>query len=202
MSNINSPFGFQNLGVNRGGPPFTGGIIERKIAAGNNTPICHGDLVQSLNTGYVAISAAGVAVSQIAGVFLGCRYLSTAQGKYVYSSYWPNGDHAVDGYAEILPITGVSPQLFRVQGGSNSAFTLADVGQNCDIAVGTQTIAGGFGLSGMVLDRGTLATTSTLPFRIVGLYSDIAAPGVNGTDNTSVYNIVLVQSNSTQETGI
>ena len=189
------------MGPNHGGGPFTGGIVERKIASGNTTPICKGDLVQNLSTGYVAISAAGVAVSQVAGVFLGCRYLSTSQGKWVYSSYWPSGDHAVDGYAEILPIAGVSPQLFKVQALSTQ-FTLADVGNNCDISVGTSTVVGGYGQSGMTLDRGTIATTATLPFRIVGLLSDISAPGANGTDNTSSYNIVLVQSNSTQETGI
>ena len=201
MTNINSPFGFWHLGPNRGGPPLTGGIIERKIATANNTPIARGDLVQSLNTGYVAISAPGVAVSQAAGIFVGCRYLSTALGQWVYRSYWPNGDHAVDGYAEIIPIAGVPPQLFRVQALSTQ-FTLADVGNNCDISVGSQSIAGGYGYSGMTLDRGTIGSTATLPFRIVGLYSDIAPSGANGTDNTNPYNLVIVQSNSTQETGI
>ena len=201
MSNVNSPFGFSHLGFNRGGPAVTGGVIERKIASGNNTPICKGDLVQSLATGYVAISAAGATVSQTAGVFLGCRYLSTSQGKWINASYWPNGDHAVDGYAIILPIVGVPPQLFKVQALSTN-FTFADIGANVDISVGSQVIAGGFGLSGMTIDRGTIATTATLPFRIVDLYSSIAPYGAPGTDDTSNYNIVIVQSNPASETGI
>jgi hypothetical protein len=200
MANTNSPFGFSYMGPNRGGPAVTGGPIERKIAAANNTPICKGDLVQSLSTGYVAISAAGVAVSQAAGIFVGCRYLSTARGQWVYASYWPNGDHAVDGYAEIIPIVGAAPQLFKVQATSTN-FTFADIGANCDISVGSQSIAGGFGLSGMTLDRGTIGTTATLPFRIVDMYSAVS-PGAPGTDDTSNYNIVIVQSNPAGETGI
>ena len=190
------------MGVRPGGGPVTGGLIERKIAAGNSTPICKGDLVQSLSTGYVALGAPGVAVSQAAGIFWGCRYLSVSQGKWVNSTYWPSGDHAIDGYAEIIPISGVAPQWFKVQCDSNGPITFANVGSNIDIVVGTQSIIGGYGMSGMMVGAATIANTSTLPFRIVGLYSDIAAPGQNGTDNTSAYNIVLVQSNSMQETGI
>ena len=200
MSNPNVPFGFQHLGWNRGGPAVTGGIIERKIAAGNNTPICHGDVVQSLSTGYVAIGASGVSGSNIAGIFLGCRYLSTSQGKMVNAMYWPNGDHAYDGVALILPIAGVPPQLFKVQAYTTN-FTLENIGGTVDINVGTQTIVGGYGISGMTIVEAD-ATTATLPFRVVDLYSSIAPYGAPGTDDTSNYNIVIVQSNPDYETGI
>jgi hypothetical protein len=201
MSNPNSPSGFQWIGWNQGGPAVTGGTIERKIAAGNTSPICHGDLVQQLSTGYVAISAAGVAGSLTVGVFLGCKYLSTSQGRVVYSNYWPSGDHAYDGTAIIMPIAGVPPQQFTVQALLTN-FTFADVGANCDISVGTQVIAGGNGTSGMTLDRSTIGTTATLPFRIVGMYSSIAPYGTSGTDDTSSYNRVIVQSNPANVVGI
>jgi hypothetical protein len=202
MSNTNTPFGFQWLGSAPGGAPVTGGIVERKIASGYTTAICHGDLVQSLSTGYVSLAANGLAGSAIAGVFMGCRYLSTSQGKWIYSSYWPTGDHAVDGYAEIVPIAGVPPQLFKVQSDVNGPITLANVGNNVDINVGTQTIAGGFGISGMTLATSGINTTNTLPFTIVKLWSDVAPAGANGTDNTSAYNIVLVASNPFTATGV
>ena len=201
MSNTNTPFGFQHMGWNRGGPGVTGATIERKIAAGYGTPIYKGDTVQSLSTGYISKGAASVAGSNTAGVFMGCRYLSTALGRLVYSSYWPSGDHAYDGYAIIVPIAGVPPQLFKVQT-LLTAVTLADVGANIDIDVGTGSVTGGYGKSGMTVSAATLATTATLPFRVVDLYSSIAPYGVNGTDDTSSYNIVLVQSNPDYETGI
>lgn len=201
MSNPNSPFGFQWLGWGRGGPSVTGGTIERKIAAAYNTAICRGDMVQSLSTGYVSLGAASVPGSNVAGIFVGCRYLSTSRGDMVYSSYWPTGDHAYDGVAFIIPIAGVPPQRFKVQTLS-TYLTLADVGANIDIDVGTQTVKGGYGQSGMTVSAATLNTTATLPFRVVDLYSSVAPAGTPGTDDTSNYNIVIVQSNPDYETGI
>lgn len=201
MSNPNNPFGFYHIGWAKGGPGVTGGTIERKIAAGNGTAIAKGDVVQSLGTGYVAISAVGVAGSNTAGIFVGCKYLSTALGRIVYSSYWPASDHAYDGTAFIIPIAGVPAQLFKVQALSTN-FTFADIGANCDLSVGTQTVTGGFGRSGMTVDHSTIGTTATLPFRVVNLYSSDAPSGAAGTDDTSNYNIVIVQSNPDYETGI
>ena len=201
MSNTNAPFGFRWLGMNRGGGVPTMSLVPRKIAAGNSSPICRGDVVQSLTTGYIGIGAQGVVVSQCAGIFWGVEYLSTSQGKKVLSNYWPSGDHAYDGDALIIPIMGVAPQLFYCQALSTN-FTFADVGANCDINVGTQTIAGGYGKSGMTLDRTYIGATASLPFRIIDMYSNIVAPGTPGTDDTSSYNIVVVQSNSLQETGL
>ena len=200
MSNPNSPFGFLPIG-NGGTVPYTGNQRKYKIATANNTAICRGDVVQQLSTGYVAIGAASVVGSLTAGIFWGCSYLSTASGESKHASYWPNGDHAYDGNAFVIPISGAPPQLFLVQA-TSTAFTFADVGANCDISVGTQSINGGFGLSGMTLDRSTIGTTATLPFRIVNMYSTIAPSGTAGTDDTSNYNIVIVQSNPDYETGI
>jgi hypothetical protein len=54
------------------------------------------------------------------------------------------------------------------------------------------------GRSGAYLDQYTQGTTSTLPFRIIGLY-----PGVgNGSDATSANNWVIVEANTLQTTGI
>ena len=189
MSNPNKPFGFQPIGWNRGGPAVTGALVQRKVAAGNNTPICKGDVVQSLSTGYVAIGAASVYGSNTAGIFMG------------YSSYWPNGDHAYDGTAFIFPIAGVPSQLFKVQALLTN-YTFTDIGATTDIDVGTQTITGGYGQSGMTVSHAILGTTATYPFRVVDLYSTYAPSGTAGTDDTASYNIVIVASNPDYETGI
>jgi|WetSurMetagenome_2_1015567.scaffolds.fasta_scaffold52419_3 hypothetical protein len=201
MSNTNAPFGFRHLGWNRGGPSVTGATVERKIAAAYGTAICKGDIVQSLGTGYVSLGTTGLQGSNVAGVFVGCKYLSTSQGKVVYSTYWPTGDHAYDGTAFIVPIAGVPPQLFAVQSLS-TPFVFADIGANTEISVGTQSITGGYGKSGMTIDHSVLSATATYPFRVVDLWSSVAPPGSQGTDDTSSYNIVIVQSNPDYELGI
>jgi hypothetical protein len=198
MSNPNTPFGFVELGWNRGGPAVTGATVERKIAAGYGTAIGKNDVVQSLSTGYISRGAAGVAGSNTAGIFVGCKYLSASQKRMVFAQSWPTGDHAYDGTAFIIPIQGVPAKLFKVQS-LLTAITFADIGMNIDIDAGTVNSQG---FSTMSVSAATLATTATLPFRVVDLYSSIAPYGVAGTDDTASYNIVIVSSNPDYETGI
>ena len=195
MSNPNTPFGFVHLGWSRGGPGVTGGTVERKIAAAYSTAIGRGDTVinQASTPGYVQRGTAGVAGGNTAGIFVGCTYLSTAMGRRVFSSYWPTGDHAYDGTAFIIPIAGVPPQLFKVQALS-TYFTIADIGKTVDIDAGAVVTTGGFGKSTMTVSHALLSTTS-YPFKVVDLYSSIAPSGASGTDDTSNYNIVIVESN-------
>ena len=54
----------------------------------------------------------------------------------------------------------------------------------------------------MTINVSTHATTGTLPFQIVDLYSSIAPSGTPGTDDTSNYNIVLVTSNPDGAAGL
>lgn len=195
MSNPNSPFGFQYRGWSRGGPSVTGALIERKIAAAYSVAIGRGDTVinQSSTPGYVQRGTAAVAGGNTAGIFMGCKYLSTSQGKMVYSTGWPTGDHAYDGVAFILPIAGVPPQLFKVQALATN-FTIADIGKTVDIDAGVVTSTGGFYKSGMTISHSLLSTAS-YPFKVVDLYSSVAPSGTPGTDDTSNYNIVIVESN-------
>ena len=194
-----NPFGFTPKGFNRGGPPNTAGQINVPIIASYATQICFGDVVQigtSSNAGYCILGAAGVAGSKQLGVFTGCQYINAA-GSTVQSTYWP-ASTANQGTAYVIPIAGQVPQFFLVAGGDASGsttFSIADVGSNCDFAVGTQSVTGGYGLSGMYLDRNTIALTATLPFRVEGMYTTIEASGA--TNN----NWVLVSSNPFNATG-
>jgi hypothetical protein len=54
------------------------------------------------------------------------------------------------------------------------------------------------GRSGAYLDMYTASTTSTLPFRLIGLYQGVG----NGSDATTANNWVIVSANTLQTTGI
>lgn len=206
MANVpTNAFGFRPLGFNRGGGPQTGGQIERPIVASYATNICYGDIVQigggggnpDTTAGYVRRGAVSVTGSLQLGVFVGCQYID-ASGNTRQSSYWPASNPNA-GVAKIVPIAGSPVQFFAVAGGDSSgttSFTIADVGYNCDFALGTQSINGGYGLSGSYLDRNTINYTATLPFRIEGLLTDISASGQSG-----ISNIILVSSNPFNATG-
>lgn len=187
MPNTLAPFGFRHLGNTDGASP-TFGMITKKIKSDNTTDIFYGDPVKLLNTGYIGQWTASTAVSQLAGIFAGCQYNASGTGELVRSKFWPGTGNTGDVTAFIIPCNLSVPGKFVVQN-SGTVITLADIGANADVSVGTgsQTT----GISGATLDQATLGTTATLPFRIVDLWNGVG----NGSDATTDYNWVIVAAN-------
>jgi hypothetical protein len=186
MPNTLAPFGFQFFGLVNGTPPNFAPSIKR-IAQADNVPVGQGDVLTALATGYVSRAAAGTA--QIAGVFVGCRYLSVAFQRTVWRNYWPGSD--ANGDVEAMVIDHPDA-LFKVQA-SAAAFVIADIGINAQFTNPAPNAANG--LSAMVLDSATKAVTATHAFKVWELWSKYAAPGENGTDDASNNNIALVKLN-------
>ena len=152
----------------------------------------------------------------VAGVFVGCKYLSTSQKRTVWSSYWPGSDAAADAYAYC--ITDPNAQFLVQTANSNTTATavgLASVGQNIGVNYNDYTSTGetngntATGQSTYFADQYTLSANSAqgyyanavLPFRIVSLYN--YQPGqttplvsVNGADATTAYNKIVVGFNN------
>lgn len=206
MANTNAPFGLLQQ-QSATGAPSNFEMVNMTIAYNDSTKIFTGDPVKLLSTGYVAQWTATTAVSQLAGIFAGCEYLSTAQGKMVSSAFWPGADVASTAQntivAKIIPCTGAMPPTLLVQSDS-TGIAFADIGANVDVNIGTGNTT--TGRSGAYLDAGTLNTTATLPFRIIGLYGGAwgaggrggIQPGSTGPyagSATGAYNWVLVRAN-------
>lgn len=188
MANVNAPNGFQYFGRLEGGSP-TAGLTTRLISSSDTAAVGQGDPVTSLGTGYVTASTAGT--TQIDGIFNGCEYLSTALGRTVFTNYWPGSGATGDVKAYIY----TDPQAQFVVQSDNTAITFADVGANINFTAGTPNSVTGFSTASV--SQSTIATTNTLPFRIVGLLSEAASPAATtGTDNTSAYNRVIVTANN------
>ena len=201
MPNTFAPFGLMpEAGADGASPTY--GMTTKNIAYNNTTAIYRGDPVKMLSTGYIAQWTAGTAVSQLSGIFWGCKYYSVSRQETTFSKYWPGADVATNAVvtAYVLPVNTAVPPKFKIQTSNSAttatAVTIADIGQNADVALGTgSTVAQA---SGAYLDQNTFGTTATLPFRIVDLF-----PGVgNGSDAASANNVVIVQANIYQETGI
>lgn len=198
MANTNAPFGFQLLGSSGGMSPVTFSMIERKISSSNSEKIYKGDPVEDLATGYIQQwNDATVAASRLVGIFNGCKYRD-ATGSIKYSNYWP-GSAAADATAFIIPVIGSVPMEFLVQA-DDAALTFAEIGQNFDVVIGTGNDT--TGLSGAALDSSSAATTGTLPFSMVGLWSERVPSGTDGADDTASYNRVIVRANVQQTVGI
>lgn len=188
MANVNAPNGFTYFGRMDGGSP-TMGNTTRKILSTYSVAIGFGDPVISVASGYIQRATASTV--QIAGMFYGCSYLNTAVGRVVWSPFWPGTAQGSDATAYI----NSDPQsLFLVQTLS-TAVVFADIDANINFAIGEPSTV--TGISTTSIDQSTIATTDTLPFRVVGLYSDYetASGAVNGTDNASAYNRIIVAPN-------
>lgn len=190
MANILAPFGFRWAHQLSGVAPNCAQTM-RRILKTNATAIFHGDPVASQSSGYVQQAAVGTA--PVAGIFVGCNYLSVSMGRLVWSNYWPgNGDAQTDPECYIIDDPNA---VFTVQA-SGGPVALADVGSNANFTLATAGNTAS-GMSGAALDATTVNTTSTLPFRIVGYPGDGFFPAVGpGSDPTSANNNVFVTFNN------
>lgn len=201
MANILAPLGLTP--VRRvDGAAWTGNQSQRLIAAANTHHFYQGDVVKSLNTGYIDTAAVVGGGAQIAGIFVGCHYLSSGQSRWVWSNQFPGSDTTADVIAYIIDDPGCV-FLAQTGGASGSAIGISAVGNNVNFST---TTAGNAlnGLSGMAIDDNTVGVTTTLPFRVVAVpgISDVPTGGpglggaVNGYDTTTKYNVVLVAFNN------
>jgi hypothetical protein len=192
MSNTFAPFGFAVAG-RQDGAAWSANQTEYLIAYDNTNSIYTGDIVTLLGTGYIDTLTPGVVAP--VGIFNGCEYISSSQGKLVFSPRFPGGDQITNGIVKAYVIDDPNTIFYAQTGwsaGTPAAATQAMVGANAQYANGTGSTL--TGQSGAYIDLNTTpTTTSTFPFRILSLVSD--PPGANGTDTTAAYNWVKVMWN-------
>lgn len=187
MANVSAPNGFQYFGRLEGGSP-TEGLTTQYISSGNTTALGYGDPVVRLADGYVGAPVNGT--SLIDGIFYGCSYLSTSIGRQVWSNYWPGSGSSSDVTAYICD----DPQAQFVVQSDNTAIVFADQGANIGYVSGTPNSLTQFSTASV--GQSTISTNAAYPFRVVGLLSQSAPPGTNGTDNTSANNRIIVAPNN------
>ncbi len=198
-TNTQAPFGFSQHNGTGSAPTYeqvTGTIAYNTAAIYFNDPIFR--LANGSLAG--ATTGPGPGTGILAGIFVGCKYLSTSQKRIIWSNYWPGSDvsAANSSYTEAYYVNDPNAQ-FQVQSGNSAAtdtvgITAANVGLNVQFAYGTGNAASG--LSGAYIDLNVApATTSTFPFRVIGLVT--SPPGVNGT-NAGGYNYAIVAFNNVE----
>ena len=195
MANTAAYNGFQQYSGTGSAPTYEQVAVQ---IAYNASAIYYGDPVNPDANGYVVVgvTTASSGNTQIAGIFVGCQYLSVSQKRTVWSNYWPGSDVASGNYVEAYIINDPNAK-FLVQSDS-TGITLAGVNANIGFAIGTGNTSSG--ISGAYVDSTTINTTNTLPFRIISLVVD--PPGTNGTQtvaggySSGAYNYVVVAFNN------
>lgn len=184
MANTNAPYGFRQYSGTGSAPTYEQVPVQ---IAYNATNIFFGDPVEPDANGRVVQGDGTTSAAGIAGIFVGCQYLSVAQKRTVWSNYWPGSDVASSNY-----VTGYivnDPNAKFVVQSDATGIVQGDVNLNVGYTIGSGNTANG--ISGAYIS--SAATTNTLPFRIVGLVSD--PPGSAGTES-GAYNWVIVAFNN------
>jgi hypothetical protein len=204
MANVNAPFGFRQYAGLGSAPTyeqvtFGPGGLSGGIAY-NSGAIYYGDpCVRSgsgVNTLIQAAGSAGGSTVTMAGIFQGCKYLSTAQKRTTWSNYWPGSDvTAANAVATEAYLINDPNAKFLVQADSTGV-QAADLGANVDFNIGTGSTA--TGISGAFLIH-TGAAGAAYPFRLWDLVW--APPGANGVSTSgtaAAYNYVIVGFNNVE----
>jgi hypothetical protein len=188
MANTNAPFGFRQYQGTGSAPTYE--QVEMIIDKDDTNAVYFGDPVVPLNTGYVGKGTPSNLV-QVAGIFYGCKYLSTSQKRVVWSNYWPGSDASEDVYAYIVNDPNAK---FLAQAGNSTSVGIAfgDINSNVQFAYGTGNSS--TGISGAFIDMAVAPnTTATFPFRVVSLVTQ--PPGGPGTE-AGAYNYAVVAFNN------
>lgn len=190
MSATANPYGMIPV-LNQGAQYNSQGFESVPILDGYTTSIFYGDVVK-LGSGQYLEKDTGTTSLTPYGVFVGVQYIDPALGYLFESNYWPAS--TTTGYTTYpkLPLGRVVTfpwGVWQIQ--ADGSVPLASIGDNAAIV---QTAgAAPFGRSRNALSASSIATTDTLPLRIVGFVeSPNNAPGDAYTD-------VLVVFNNTQQ---
>ena len=161
MATSATPMGAEPVGTLSASGSFTGKVRHIKVASGYATDIFYGDFVKLVAAGTVEKAAVTTAVvAGTVGIFVGCSYTDPTTNQPTYSQFYPASTAADDIMAYVVD----DPKLlFRMQ--ADEAIAQTGLGNNVS-AVNTAGSTS-IGRSRNALDGGSIATTNTLPLRVV-----------------------------------
>ncbi len=159
MATSATPTGAEPVDTLSASGSFTGKVRHIKIASGYGTAIFYGDFVKLVSSGTVEKDTGTTSLTPV-GVFMGCSYTDPSTNQKTFNQTFPASTAASDIMAYVLDDPNV---LMQMQGDATLAQTT--LGNNVAVVqtAGSTTI----GRSKNAVDSSTVATTNTLPLRIV-----------------------------------
>ncbi len=212
---LGSPtMGFQSYGRQEGGSP-TDGLTPCWIASTDAAVLFRGDLVvtssgggTNLSGNYVTSIMNGPNTTStgvlVRGVFQGCYQYQPTTGRVVWSNNYSGTVTGSTGDIKAYIIDDPDTN-FLVQASTKGAITSSMIGLNCGPTFNSTSGNVITGFSNVTIESTSVTSSNTQPLRIVDFYSAYAAPAVpavgtaafiNGTDNTTPANMVIVRLNN------
>lgn len=179
MPNQETAYGLRPVGLVGAGANTTG-VTKYEIASNNTNAIYQYSLVVPTSNGVIdqAGDTAGGTTPAL-GVLIGVEYVDATSKKPVWKNYWPgSGAVAVDSnYPVKAFITDDPMQLYQVATDASitdRATALQAVFANASLGTSARGGSTSNGRSTAALSVSSIATTATLPLRIVGIADDAA----------------------------
>ena len=190
MATTATPMGAEPTDTLSASGSFTGKVRHIKVASGYGTAIFYGDFVKLVNTGTVEKDTGTTAATPV-GVFVGCAFTSPSTGELTFSQYFPASTVASDIVAYVVDDPNV---LMRMQ--SDEAIAQTGLGNN--VAIVQTAGSTSIGRSKNAVDGSSIATTNTLPLRIIDFVDGpTSAVGDTYTDVIVKFNAGHQYSNTT-----
>ena len=161
MATSATPSGAEPVDTLSASGSFTGKVRHIKIASGYGTDIFYGDFVKLVSTG--TVEKAAVTTSVVAGtvgIFVGCNYTDPTPKQPTYNQYFPASTAASDIVAYVVDDPDL---LFQMQGDAS----IAQTGLGNNVSAVNTAGSTSIGRSRNAVDASSIATTNTLPLRIV-----------------------------------
>lgn len=172
---IDAPYGLKPINL-VGGQANVGSIRQIPIASGYATAVFAGDLVTLVADGSVEKDA-GTTTATPVGVFVGCKYTDPNLGYELYSQSYPGNVAADDIEAYVVDDPSMLFKVAVVSAGTTiGGVDRTAVGSNVALVQNAGNAA--TGNSGVAVLQGSVATTATLPLRVVDVVKDTMVGGV------------------------
>ena len=179
MANKSTAYGLRPIGL-VGSATNSTGVTQYEIASNNTNAIYQYGIVVPLAGGVIDFAGAtDGGTTQALGVLMGIEYQDSVQKKPVFLNYWPGScSVSVDTNYPVKAFVADDPnQLFKVASDASltdRATALATVFANASLGTSARTGSTNTGSSDSALSVSSVATTATLPLRIVGILDDVS----------------------------
>ena len=184
MASSAAPHGARPVGTVVGSP-YQGKVTHYKIKNAYGTDIFYGDFVKwgDDNPNTTIQKDTGTTSLTPIGVFLGCAYTDPSTGQFTPNQYYPASTAADDIVAYVA-----SDPFILMQMQCDGAADQDDLGKNCAVVQTAGSTA--IGTSKNSVDISTVATTNTLPVKIVDFVDGPdSAVGDSYTDVLVMFNV-------------
>jgi hypothetical protein len=168
---VSAPYGLRPVNL-IGGQVYAGATRLMKIASEYATDIFYGDVVKRVSDGTVEKDT-GTTTATPVGIFMGVTYTNPTTKQKTFAQYWDGGTTASDAYAYVVDDPDVLFKVAAVSGTTVVAFYGETViGSNAPLVQNSGSTTTGD--SAVAINGGSVATTASLPIRIVDAVPDTA----------------------------